>query len=546
MSQANNTPAQGSDQPVQTSNTPAQGNAKPAQAGSAHSGAEPMPLLRRLRREILAARQHVYRVAPATPLQKMSLPPDFAQPGGEIWVKREDVSPIKTYKWRGAFNKMAQLSVDERARGVVTASAGNHAQGVALAAQRLGVKATIFMPRTTPGIKRHAVEQLGGDTVQIILTGDSYDDALEAAKRHEAESGAVYVHAFDDLLIVAGQGTLADEIVMSGNGPFDVAYLQIGGGGMAAGVAAWLKTYWPNIRIVGVEGESQASMQAALEADKPVNVGKVDIFCDGTAVRQIGDIAFEVVRELFDDIITVSNEEVCAAIALLWESLRCISEPSGAMGVAAAIKDKAAQRGERALTVLTGANVDFGQISMIAARAASGGLGRLNIKVEISEHKGAMLKLLNDVFKGVSIVDFQYGKCDNERAWPLFELGGDAASLQAVREKLSAHGYSWEEVTDLSDVSFRFIPLRTAMLKHPLLLALDFYERPGALHDFVNTTLRDKASFCYFNYRYSGERVGRALIGLDFDSEEAAKKFLAELPPRGEGYRSCRPYKGAL
>lgn len=505
-----------------------------------------MPLLRRLRREILAARQHVYRAAPATPLQKMPLPAGLTQSGGEIWVKREDVSPIKAYKWRGSFNKIAQLSDDERRRGVVTASAGNHAQGVALAAQKLGIKATIFMPRTTPGIKRQAVEQLGGDAVKIVLSGDSYDDALAAARHHEAESGAVYVHAFDDLLIVAGQGTLADEVVMSGDGPFDVAYLQIGGGGMAAGVAAWLKTYWPQIRVVGVEGEGQASMKAALAAGKPVNIGKVDIFCDGTAVRQIGDIAFEVVHELFDDIITVSNEEVCAAIALMWDGLRCISEPSGAMGLAAAIKDGAALRGERVLTVLSGANVDFGQIAMIASRAASGGLGRLHIKVEIPEVKGSMLKLLDGVLQGVSIVDFQYGKCDNALAWPLFELGGTTAQLQAVRDKLTASGYRWEEVTDLNEAAFRFIPMHSRLLKHSVLLALDFYERPGALHDFMNTALRDKASFCYFNYRYSGERVGRALIGLDFDSEADAQKFLTELPPRGEGYRSCRQYKGTF
>lgn len=505
-----------------------------------------MPLARRLRREILEARQHVYRAGPPTPLQKMPLPATLASGGGEIWVKREDVSPIKAYKWRGSFNKMAQLTPEERARGVVTASAGNHAQGVALAASLLGVKATIFMPRTTPGIKRQSVEQLGGDQVDIRLVGDGYDDALSAARQYEQDCGAVYVHAFDDLLIVAGQGTLADEVVMSGHGPFDVAYLQIGGGGMAAGVAVWLKTYWPQIRIIGVEGEGQASMKAALAAGKPVNIGKVDIFCDGTAVRQIGDISFEIVRDLFDEVITVSNEEVCAAIALMWDSLRCISEPSGAMGLAAAIKDGAAARGQRVLTVLSGANVDFGQIAMIAGRAASGGLGRLNLKVEIPEVKGSMLGLLDKVFTGASIVDFQYGKSDDILAWPLFELGGTQAQLQAVRERLDTLGYHWEEVTDLAEATFRFIPLNPRLLSHPVLLSLEFYERPGALHDFMNTALRDKASFCYFNYRYSGERVGRALIGLDFDTKEQAEKFLADLPAKGEGYRSCRPYKGSL
>lgn len=519
---------------------------QPATATRQDVPPEAMPLLRRLRREILAARQHVYRAGQPTPLQKMPLPEGYAKDGGQIWVKREDLSPIKAYKWRGSFNKMAQLSVQEREQGVVTASAGNHAQGVALAAATLGIRATIFMPRTTPGIKREAVERLGRDKVEIILTGDGYDDALAAAKEHEKKTGATYVHAFDDLLIVAGQGTLADEIVMSGEGPFDIAYLQIGGGGMIAGVAAWLKTYWPAIRIVGVEGAGQASMKAALAAGERISLPKVDIFCDGTAVRQTGEIAFDVVRELVDEIITVSNEEVCAAIALMWDSLRCISEPSGAMGLAAAIKDGAAANGARVLTVLTGANVDFGQIAMIASRAASGGLGRMHLTVQIPEIKGSMLGLLDKVLSGVSIVDFQYGKSDNAQAWPLFELGGTEAQLQQVRERLDTCGYRWQEVTDRDQSAFRFIPLHTPLLSHPVLLSLEFYERPGALHDFMSRTLRDKASFCYFNYRYSGERVGRALIGLDFDSEAQAQQFLAELPPKGEGYRSCQRYQGQL
>ena len=207
-----------------------------------------MPLTRRLRQEILFARERVQRFGRATPLEKLVLP--GAEPGPEIWVKREDHCAIKAYKWRGAANRMAVLTADECARGVVTASAGNHAQGVALAARQLGVKARIYMPRSSPGVKQQAVLHHGGEWVEIVLSGDSYDDAVVAARQDEKASGAVYIHAYDDLRVMAGQGTLADEVVLSGKGPFDAAFLQIGGGGMAAGVSCWLRTFIGSIWMV--------------------------------------------------------------------------------------------------------------------------------------------------------------------------------------------------------------------------------------------------------------------------------------------------------
>jgi threonine dehydratase len=215
---------------------------------------ETSPLEGSLRREILLARERVYRFGNPTPVERLDLP----GPGPEIWVKREDLSAVKSYKWRGACNRMATLTPGEAKRGVVTASAGNHAQGVALAARALGIRARIHMPRSTPRVKQSAVLQHGGEFVEILLSGDSYDDALHAAREDESRSGAVYIHAYDDLLVMAGQGTLADEIVLSGHGPFDAAFLQIGGGGLAAGVSTWLNTYWPDIAITGVEGAGQA------------------------------------------------------------------------------------------------------------------------------------------------------------------------------------------------------------------------------------------------------------------------------------------------
>jgi len=228
-------------------------------------------------------------------MERLILPGPEPQP--EIWVKREDLSAVKSYKWRGACNRMAVLTPEEKSRGVVTASAGNHAQGVALAARALGLHARVFMPRSTPRVKQQAVRQHGGEHVDIVLAGDSYDEAVAAAREDERAHGAVYVHAYDDLQVMAGQGTLADEVVLSGHGPFDAAYLQVGGGGMIAGVSAWLKTYWPALHIVGVEGAGQASLAAARAAGHPVPLDQLDIFCDGTAVRQAGSLPFEACQE---------------------------------------------------------------------------------------------------------------------------------------------------------------------------------------------------------------------------------------------------------
>jgi len=497
-----------------------------------------LPLDRRLRQEILFARERVYRFGEPTPMERLVLPGPGPQP--EVWVKREDMSPVKAYKWRGACNRMAVLTAEERARGVVTASAGNHAQGVALAARKLGVRARIHMPRSTPRVKQQAVRQHGGEFVEILLSGDSYDEAVHAARAEERAHGAVYIHAYDDLLVMAGQGTLADEVVLSGHGPFDAAYLQIGGGGMAAAVADWLKTYWPGIELAGVEGVGQASMKAALEAGMPVPLEHVDIFCDGTAVRQAGALPFEICHEMLARVETVTNAEVSAAMRVLWEGLRCISEPSGAMGLAAVLKDRAALAGKKVLVVVSGANIDFLQLGLIAQSVGAAGGHARTFRIRIAERPGAMLDLLDACFAGLNITDFQYGKIHPREAWPIFTLGAEsAAPLAALPEKLEAAGFAWEDVTDAVDVAFRAIPLRAELLACPVFLRLDFYERPGALHDFLGSLVRDRADICYFNYRQSGERIGRALIGLDFADSAARDALLAAIPVHGEGYRAC-------
>lgn len=497
---------------------------------------EPMSLQRRLRQETLFARQRVYRAGKATPLEKLELHDCPA----DIWVKREDVSPIKAYKWRGAFNRMAVLSPEERTAGVVTASAGNHAQGVALAAGILGIKATIFMPGTTPVVKQRAVRRLGGEWVSIHLAGDAYDAAVQGAKDLAAETKATFVHAYDDLQVMAGQGTLADEVVMSGEGPFDVAFLQIGGGGMAAGVGCWLKMIWPDIQLIGVEGVGQASMKASIEAGKPVRLDEVDIFCDGSAVRQPGQLPFEICKEILDDIVTVTNAEVSEAIRTMWDGLRAIPEPSGALGLAGALKLKDQFAGKRVLTVLCGANLDFSKLALIAEATGAGQEARHFLRINIPETPGAMLKLLDDVLAGVSINDFLYGKTDGAEAWPIFGVDCPKEKFQQIEQRLNAH-YQWQDVSGAEDIEFRAIPIHAELLKNPLFLKLEFYERPGALHDFLSDTIRGRANFCYFNYRYTGERVGRALIGLEFADAQQREDFLDWLPTSGKGYRQCSP-----
>ncbi len=488
-------------------------------------------LTRSLRQEILFARRRIYEVGQATPLESIELD-DLS-----IFVKREDLSPIHAYKWRGAYNCMAQLTADELKAGVVTASAGNHAQGVALAAKKLGTQATIFMPLATPRMKQVAVKQHGGSNVEIRLTGDTYDAASAAAHAYAKAQSLTYIHAYDDLAVMAGQGTLADEIVMSGKGPFDVAFLQVGGGGMAAATATWLKMNFPGIHIIGVEGVDQASMAAAIKAGHPVSLDKVDIFCDGTAVRQVGKLTHQVCAEMVDDWMTVSNDEVSAAIQFLWEQLRCIPEPSGAMGMAGILKRRDSLKGKRVLSVLCGANMDFEQLASIARRSAVGASRRRFLQIEIKETPGAMYGLLKALPDTVNIVDFQYGKTDAAAATPV--IGFDVAPMQfdVLKKSLRDGGFGFTEVTSETDVAFRLIHYESKLLRTPYFITLEFHERPGALGDFLRA-VSPHANLCYFNYVYSGERVGRALLGFEFDTPTQHDEFTDVLESAHDAYRA--------
>ncbi len=470
--------------------------------------------------EILQARQRVYAVGEPTPLQRIVIPGVDA----EIYAKREDLGPIKAYKWRGAYNRMATLTPAQRAKGVVAASAGNHGQGVALAAARLGCHARIFMPRSTPVVKQDAVRRHGGEHVEIVLTGDSYDAASAAAHEYAEAEGLTFVHPYDDLATMGGQGTLADEVVMSGHGAFDRVYLQIGGGGLASGCACWFRKFWPDCTIYGVEGVDQASMKLAVESGERRTLPYVDVFCDGTAVRVAGHNTYPLCRELLDGYVTVTNEEVCQAIRALWNTLRVVTEPSGAMGLAALLQDWAAGRiapGSKCLVVLSGANMDFSQMGVVAKRAGVQDINRRlrYLRIPMETRRGQILKYLRHIPSGVQLVDVQYGRIEGGIQYPVFGVLGTDEQFAEIDRRLTEQWLSAEDVTHDADVNFRMISYDRRHLSHPVFFVIEFPERPGAFHEFMQV-MGEYADLCYFNYQYSGEHVGRALVGLAFDSKE--------------------------
>jgi threonine dehydratase len=491
----------------------------------------------RLFEEILRARTRVYRVGKPTPLQELS----YLNGNYRAFIKREDLGPINAYKWRGAYNAVLMHHQKTGCQTVVAASAGNHAQGVALAAKELGLQSKIFMPLSTPMMKQVSVKRHGGDHVEIILTGDTYNEAGDAAKIYVEKHGYTYIHPFDDLYTIAGQATIADEIMLSGDGPFDYAFVQIGGGGMAAAVSSWLKLHNPDIKIIGVEGVDQASMKASVEAGKPVTLGNVDTFCDGTAVTRPGDLTFELCREFIDTYITVTNEEVSAAIQTMWDCARVIPEPSGAIGLAGLIQfaeeHPDAVKDKKLLAILCGANLDFGKLSLIASRSAIGAHRRRYLRIALPEEKGALLNILESYFKDVSVSEFLYGKTQKNAAWQTIAVDSTPEQMKDLEERLKKDGVDYTDVTLDADVRYRIINYNPALFKNPVFMHVHFPERKGALRDFLRT-VSNKANVCYFNYAYSGEAIGRALMGFEFETETAAAEF-TKISKHGPV--TCRP-----
>lgn len=487
--------------------------------------------------EALRARTRVYQAGAPTPLQEIL---NNGAPY-RIFVKREDLGPINAYKWRGAYNAVKVHAEQTGCKTVVAASAGNHAQGVALAARKLGLTAKIFMPLSTPMMKQVSVRRHGGENVEIILHGDTYNESAEAAKDYVTKQGYTYIHPFDDLYTMAGQATIADEIMLSGEGPFDIAFVQIGGGGMAGAVASWLKIHNPSIKIIGVEGVDQASMKASIEAGKPVTLSSVDTFCDGTAVTRPGDLTFEVCRKYIDAYITVTNEEVAAAIQRMWDAARVIPEPSGAMGLAGLVQfanDYPTEvQGKKLLCILCGANMDFGKLSQIAQRSAIGSHRRRYVRFHIGEQKGGLLSLLDQYFSDINVSEFLYGKIHTSDAFPVIGLEADADRIAKMERELTKAGIAFEDVTMAADVRYRIINYNPTLFKDPVLMHIDFPERQGALRDLMRK-ISGIANVCYFNYANTGESIGRAIMGFEFDTPAQKTAFFGVIK---DTIVSCKP-----
>lgn len=476
-------------------------------------------LLQRLREETAAACRRIYQLDDATPLDEITL-----QSSCRLMLKREDTSTVHSYKWRGAFNKIASLHESGFRGDLVAASAGNHAQGVALAAKKLQLKATIFMPVSTPKVKQQAVKNFGGNLVEIRLHGDKFDEAAVAAQAFADQSNGQIIAPYDDLLVIAGQSTIGVEIVNDLKSSPTHVFLPIGGGGMAAGVASVLRSAFPNAKLIGVEASAQNSMGTSILAGQPTTLPAIDRFCDGTAVARPGQINFRICQALLDDYVSVNNDQVCQAIQYLWNELRIIVEPSAALGVAAA-RQANLSSSDFALTVLSGSNVDFMTLPQIAKRGRDDIPEERYFCFEIGEKPGQLIAILDNFFSKMNIIDFQYGKVAEEIAFPVIGIEVPQSAHRQLEQFLQDAAIPpYKEVTGAASVAFRVIPFRVDLLRHPFFAVIGFPNRPGALRDFMRGASQ-YANVCYMNFVDSGQEQGQALMGFEMDSPQQAETF---------------------
>ena len=471
--------------------------------------------------EIAAAVQTVYKLDVATPMEKMKL-----DGGSTIHLKREDASKIHSYKWRGAFNKMTSLKESGYDGPCVTTSAGNHAQGVAAAARQLDMQATIFMPTSTPKLKQKSVSRHGGSNVRIKLVGDTFDESQLSARKFAEEVSATILSPFDDPLVIAGQATVGVEI-LDQNPDVQFIYVPVGGGGLASGVAAYVKHNAPHVKVIGVEVEGQDSMRQSIEAGKRVTLPDVSRFCDGTAVACPGEHTFQLCRDHLDEIIVVSNDQVCRSIQVAWEEKRMITEPSGAIALAGALS-RNHNSDDNVVVVISGSNTDFLTIPIIARRSRLTQPTRCYYQFEISENNGSLIGLLDQLMEGINIVDFQYGRTARDCAMPVLGFNGTQNELDQFSARIKSTGIPSIEVTGDETVAYRVIPFQPELTKDPCFLRIDFPDRPGALRDMMRQC-SSFTSICYFNFQESGESDGRALIGFEFATNECRKQFFATL-----------------
>jgi threonine dehydratase len=440
-----------------------------------------------------------------------------------IWLKREDQQPVKSFKLRGAYNKISQLSEAQLARGVVAASAGNHAQGVAYCASRKGIKAVIVMPETTPDIKVDAVRNFGGEYVQVVLHGTSFDQASERAKTLAAEHGYTMVAPFDDPDVIAGQGTIAKEILEQ-NPDLDILFIAVGGGGLAAGMSVYLKQLKPNLKIIAVEAEESACLKAALEVGEPTSLPFVGIFADGVAVKTIGQETFRLCQRYVDEVITVNNDEMCSAIKDIFDDTRVIAEPAGALSVAGIRKYVAlhALKGKKLGGILCGANINFHTLRYVSERCELGEQKEAVFAAKIPERQGAF-KQFCKLLDGRTITEFNYRYASDKQAHIFVgvKLRQGREEFVALADTLEHNHYPCFDLSDneLAKLHVRYmVGGRPPTLLNEHLFSFEFPEQPGALMKFLET-LGERWNITLFHYRNHGAADGLVLVGFDIPQQ---------------------------
>ncbi len=465
----------------------------------------------------------VYDVAVQTPLDRMVRLSQRL--GATVLLKREDLQPIFSFKIRGAYNRIANLSEGARRAGVICASAGNHAQGVALSAQKLGIAATIVMPVTTPPIKVDAVRHWGG---KVVLYGDTFDEAYDYARQLEQRDGLTFVHPYDDPDVIAGQGTIGVEILQQYSGPIEAVFVPIGGGGLAAGIASYIKYLRPQTKIIGVEPVDAASMKGARESGMRIKLERVGLFADGVAVRQAGEETFRLCKDLLDDVLTADTDAMCAAVKDIFEDMRVIAEPAGALSLAG-LKAYAAANLHRAgalVAISSGANMNFDRLRHVAERAEVGEAREILLAVTIPEQPGSYRRFIQ-ILGNHTITEFNYRYADDRDAHVFVGLKlADAKTDKApLIETLQSLGYRVLDISadETAKLHIRYmVGGRVPNLQNEVILRCEFPERPGALLKFLNGVGSDW-NITLFHYRNHGADYGRVLVGLQVRADDRAR-----------------------
>jgi threonine dehydratase len=487
----------------------------------------------------------VYDVAVETPLELAGrLSRRF---GNRIWMKREELQPVHSFKLRGAYNKIAGLPGAECARGVIAASAGNHAQGVALAARRLEVKALIVMPRTTPSIKVESVRDYGA---QIRLVGDTYDEAYQFAAQHAQEKGMAFIHPYDDPEVIAGQGTIGLEILRQHQDEIHAIFVPVGGGGLIAGIAVAVKALRPGTRVIGVEPDEAPCMYQALQHGRRIKLPQVGIFADGVAVRQAGKEPFRIARLHVDEVMTVTTDEICAAMKDVFDDCRAVLEPAGALAVAGIKKyvEATGIRDSSLVAINSGSNINFDRLRHVAERAQIGEQREALLAVTIPEEPGSFRRFSRAIGKrGITEFNYRYADARQAHVFAGIQLQDGDHERHALVEELRGQGYPVEDLTDseIAKLHVRhMVGGRVPGLKDELLFRFQFPERPGALLQFLSSMGR-RWNISLFHYRNHGADYGRVLVGIQVP-RESRKAFRESLEKLGYVYReetNCPAYK---